>query len=136
MRPEYFSFSNFSFKTMAESSPKRNIPPALAKLLEWDKKATKEAFEAFDKKFGYQKNELNMKYLEISAHGLIWLVACVALLYFGFSPLLWMNMLVLQVLDIVLIAGIKAFVRRRRPSLNKDDMFFTKGMYVQFHDFF
>ena len=45
-----------------------------------------------------------MKALELSGHGLIWLGICLAMLYFGFDPSLWMNMLMLQVLDIVLIA--------------------------------
>ena len=114
---------------MASESPsKRNLPPWLVKTLEWDKKVTKEAFEAFDKKLGYIKYKTHMKTLEISCHGLIWLVGCVAFLYFGFDPVLWMNMLVLQILDIVLIAVAKAFVRRRRPSWRtNDDMFFTHG---------
>lgn len=106
---------------------KRNLPPWLIQILEWDKTMTKKAFDAFDTKFGYTKYRHQMKILEISCHGLIWLVGCLAFLYLGFDCGLWMNMLVLQVLDIVLIAGIKAFVRRRRPALNQDDMFFTKG---------
>lgn len=120
---------NFIFQAMSSSDakPKRNIPTWLSQILEQDKALTKKAFDAFDSKFGYKKYQSHMKALEISCHGLIWLVACVALLYFGFSSYLWMNMLVLQVLDIVLIATIKAFVRRQRPALNQDDMFFTRG---------
>ena len=106
---------------------KRNLPPWLIQLLDWDVVMTKKAFDAFDQKYGYEKYQKQMKWLEISCHGLIWLVMCVAFLYFEFSALLWMNMIVLQILDIVLIAVIKAFVRRRRPALNKDDMFFTRG---------
>lgn len=106
---------------------KRNLPQWLVKTLEYDQKMTKVAFDAFDNKFGYQKWRSHMKALEISCHGLIWLVVCVAFLYFGSDPVLWMNMLVYQILDIILIAVIKAFVRRRRPALCADDMFFTKG---------
>jgi len=106
---------------------KRNLPPWLIQILEWDKTMTKKAFDAFDTKFGYTQYRQQMKALEISCHGLIWLVGCLAFLYLGFDCGLWMNMLILQILDIVLIAGIKAFVRRRRPALNQDDMFFTKG---------
>ena len=106
---------------------KRNLPPWLVQVLEWDKSMTKKAFEAFDTKFGYEKYRPQMKALEISCHGLVWLFVCLAFLYLGFDSVLWMNMLVLQILDIILIAGIKAFVRRRRPALNQDDMFFTKG---------
>ena len=64
-----------------------------------------------------------MKALEISGHGLIWLGICLAMLYFGFDPSLWFNLLVLQVLDIVLVAVIKAIARRRRPALSENDMF-------------
>ena len=106
---------------------KRNLPPWMIQLLDWDVIMTRKAFDAFDKNFGYQKYEKHMKYLEISCHGLIWLFVCVAFLYFGFNSLIWMNMLALQIMDIILIAVIKAFVRRPRPKLNKDDMFFTKG---------
>ncbi len=112
---------------MEDSKSKRNLPPWLKQILEKDQALTKAAFDIFDAKFGYQKYRPHMKALEVSCHGLIWLVGCVAMLYFGFSATCWMNMLMLQVLDIVLIAGIKAFVRRRRPSLCADDMFFTKG---------
>jgi len=70
---------------MAESPNKRNLPPWLVKTLEWDKKVTKTAFEAFDKNFGFNKYRTHMKTLEISCHGLIWLVVCVAFLYFGYD---------------------------------------------------
>lgn len=112
---------------MTTMETKRVLPPWLSKVLEWDKAFTKQCFEAFDKNLGYQKYQSHMKTLEISCHGLIWLVVCVAMLYFGFSAYLWMNMLLLQILDITLIASIKAVARRRRPALNADDMFFTKG---------
>lgn len=111
---------------MAERE-KRNLPSWLVQTLEWDKKITKTAFEYFDNKFGYKKYRSHMKALELSGHGLIWLGICLAMLYFGFDPSLWMNMLMLQVLDIVLIAIVKAVTRRRRPALSEDDMFFTKG---------
>ena len=106
---------------------KRQLPPWLHGLLEWDKKITKAAFDGFNAHFGYEKYRSHMKALELSCHGLIWLAGCIAMLYFGFNATCWVNMLVLQVLDIVLIAVIKAFVRRRRPALCVDDMFFTKG---------
>ena len=107
---------------MAERN-KRNLPDWLFQMLEWDKKITKTAFEWFDGHFGYKKYRMHMKALELSGHGLIWLVVCFAMLYFGFDPSLWMNMLMLQVLDIILIAITKAIARRRRPALSEDDMF-------------
>ena len=106
---------------------KRNLPPWMLQILHWDVVMTKKAFDAFDQKFGYEKYQKELKYLEISCHGLIWIIACVAFLYFGFSPELWMNLLTLQILDIILIAVIKAFVRRKRPVYNQNDMVFTHG---------
>lgn len=111
---------------MAERN-KRDLPDWLFQTLEWDKKITKTAFEWFDGHFGYKKYRSHMKALELSGHGLIWLVLCFAMLYFGFDPSLWSNMLMLQFLDIILIAITKAIARRRRPALSEDDMFVTLG---------
>lgn len=109
------------------SSEKRCLPPALVKLLEWDKAATKKLFDMFDRQCGYAKNRQYLHALEISCHGLIWLGATVALLYFGFSPLIWVNFLALLLVDIVIVASLKAFTRRRRPTLNAVDMYVTIG---------
>jgi hypothetical protein len=114
---------------MAERN-KRDLPDWLFQILEWDKKITKTAFECFDGHFGYKKYRSHMKALELSGHGLIWLVVCFAMLYFGFDPSLWMNMLMLQVLDIILIAITKAIARRRRPALSEDDMFVSFLMHI------
>ena len=114
---------------MAERN-KRDLPDWLFQILEWDKKITKTAFEWFDGHFGYKKYRSHMKALELSGHGLIWLVVCFAMLYFGFDPSLWMNMLMLQVLDIILIAVTKAIARRRRPALSEDDMFVSFLMHI------
>ena len=114
---------------MAERN-KRDLPDWLSQILEWDKKITKTAFEWFDGHFGYKKYRSHMKALELSGHGLIWLVVCFAMLYFGFDPSLWMNMLMLQVLDIILIAVTKAIARRRRPALSEDDMFVSFLMHI------
>ena len=83
--------------TNAHDTPKRNIPEELKALLEWDKKITKVAFDAFDKRFGYQKYRTQMKWLENSCHGIPWLVTSVAMLYLGAWPgglELWMNLLI------------------------------------------
>jgi uncharacterized membrane protein len=56
---------------------------------------------------------------QLSFHGVPWLAGCMAMLYFGFSQYLWINMLLLLVVDIVFVSIIKAFTRRRRPLVNK-----------------
>ena len=112
------------------STSKRTVPANLRSLLEWDRKVTKIAFDAFDKRFGYQKYHNQMKWLENSCHGIFWLVLTFAMLYFGSWPgglVLWMNLLVYLIIDIIFVAVTKAFSRRRRPTLkNNDDIWFTK----------
>ena len=116
-------------KQDTQFAPKRQIPDGLKSILEWDKKITKSVFETFDKKFGYQKYRSQMKWLENSCHGIPWLVLNVAMLYLGAWPgglELWMNLLVNLILDITFVAIIKAFARRRRPSLQSDEQWFAK----------
>ena len=91
---------------------KREIPPWLAALLEWDKKVTKAAFDQFDRKFGYNKHRSNLKFLEYSCHGVPWLGGAIIMLYMGSSNLeLWMNLLVMLIIDIVVVAFVKAATR-------------------------
>ena len=113
-----------------DSTLKRTMPANLISLFKWDRKVTKIAFDAFGKRFGYQKYYNQMKWLETSCHGIIWLVVTIAMLYLGSWPGglgLWMNLLVYLIIDIVFVAVTKAFFRRRRPTFkNNDDMWFTK----------
>merc|ERR1712110_3633 len=114
---------------MSQDTPKRKIPEELKALLEWDKKITKVAFDAFDKRFGYQKYRTQMKWLENSCHGIPWLIASVAMLYLGAWPgglELWMNLLIYLIVDIIFVAVIKALARRRRPSYQTDEQWFAK----------
>uniref|UniRef100_T1JHM8 Phosphatidic acid phosphatase type 2/haloperoxidase domain-containing protein n=1 Tax=Strigamia maritima TaxID=126957 RepID=T1JHM8_STRMM len=66
--------------------------------------------------------------LEISCHGLSWLSLCCIMLWFSqnqtFQQLI-VNLFFALILDIVLVAVIKATVRRGRPSGNRNDMKFT-----------
>merc|ERR1719431_1338494 len=66
----------------------------------------------------------HLKSLEISCHGIPWLVGCLAGLYLTQFPL-FLNLLLGLILDIAVVAVIKAFTRRRRPSMNVDDQFAT-----------
>ncbi|XP_036595310.1 phospholipid phosphatase 6 [Trichosurus vulpecula] len=69
-----------------------------------------------------------MKLLEISGHGILWLACTAYCLYQSDS---WagrevlVNLLFALLLDLVLVALLKGLVRRRRPSHNQMDMFFT-----------
>lgn len=69
-----------------------------------------------------------MKLLEISGHGIPWLLGTLYCLLRSDS---WagrevlMNLLFALLLDLLLVAVIKGLVRRRRPAHNQKDMFFT-----------
>ncbi|XP_020861986.1 polyisoprenoid diphosphate/phosphate phosphohydrolase PLPP6 [Phascolarctos cinereus] len=69
-----------------------------------------------------------MKLLEISGHGVLWLAGTAYCLYQSDS---WagrevlVNLLFALLLDLVLVALLKGLVRRRRPSHNQMDMFFS-----------
>ena len=116
-------------KTNLHSQTKREVPEGLKSVLEWDKKITRKTFDAFDKKFGYLNYRSQMKWLENSCHGIPWLVLTVAMIYLGAWPggvELWMNLLVYLLVDIAFVAVIKAFARRRRPSIQSDEQWFAK----------
>ena len=116
-------------KQTSQFTTKREVPTWLKSLLEWDKRVTKTVFNEFDKKFGYQNYRSQMKWLENSCHGIPWLVIPVAMLYLGAWPgglELWINLLIYVILDICCVAIIKAFARRRRPSLQSDEQWFAK----------
>ncbi|KAG9350950.1 hypothetical protein JZ751_024839 [Albula glossodonta] len=69
-----------------------------------------------------------MKLVEISGHGIPWLAGVLYCLYKSDSAAgqeVMLNLLMALVLDLVLVAVVKAVVRRRRPSHNRMDMFAT-----------
>ncbi|XP_061095864.1 polyisoprenoid diphosphate/phosphate phosphohydrolase PLPP6 [Conger conger] len=69
-----------------------------------------------------------MKLVEISGHGIPWLAGVLYCLYKSDSAAgqeVMLNLLMALVMDLVLVAVVKAVVRRRRPSHNRMDMFAT-----------
>ncbi|KAL1022508.1 hypothetical protein UPYG_G00028620 [Umbra pygmaea] len=69
-----------------------------------------------------------MKLIEISGHGIPWLVGTFYGLYKADSAAgqeVMMNLLMALILDLILVGVVKAVVRRRRPSHNRMDMFAT-----------
>ena len=63
--------------------------------------------------------------------GIPWLFVAIAGLYTSGSAF-FLNLLLALVLDIVVVAIIKAFTRRRRPAYNVDDQFATVKMVDKF----
>lgn len=69
-----------------------------------------------------------MKLIEISGHGIPWLVGTAYCLYKSDSTAgqeVMLNLFMGLLLDLVLVGIVKAVVRRRRPSHNRMDMFAT-----------
>ncbi|KAG7316700.1 hypothetical protein KOW79_020241 [Hemibagrus wyckioides] len=69
-----------------------------------------------------------MKLVEISGHGIPWLIGAAYCMYKSDSAAgqeVMLNLLMALVLDLVLVAIVKAVVRRRRPAHNRMDMFAT-----------
>lgn len=69
-----------------------------------------------------------MKLIEISGHGIPWLVGGAYCLYKSDSAAgqeVMLNLLMGLLLDLILVGIVKAVVRRRRPAHNRMDMFAT-----------
>ncbi|XP_066533510.1 polyisoprenoid diphosphate/phosphate phosphohydrolase PLPP6 [Hoplias malabaricus] len=67
-----------------------------------------------------------MKLVEVSGHGIPWLLGAAYCLYKSDSAAgqeVMLNLLMALVLDLVLVGIVKALVRRRRPAHNRMDMF-------------
>ena len=69
--------------------------------------------------------------MQISCHGLPWLFLSIAGLYSIGGPL-FLNLLLALLLDIAVVAVLKAFTRRRRPSYNVDDQYATVKLVDKF----
>ncbi|KAK2863916.1 hypothetical protein Q7C36_003070 [Tachysurus vachellii] len=69
-----------------------------------------------------------MKLVEISGHGIPWIIGAAYCMYKSDSAAgqeVMLNLLMALVLDLVLVTIVKALVRRRRPAHNRMDMFAT-----------
>lgn len=94
------------------------VPPALKKILEQDVKIT-DRFVSYLLQFASFKSlKIHCKFLEVSCDGIAWLCTWIAFIWLINSNNLYamqVNMLVGLLLDIVVVAVLKSFVRRRRP---------------------
>ena len=104
----------------------RDLPPLLVNLLEWDKKISASIYRLGKEKYSEPRQHESyvnaLKYLEYSCHGLPWLVAPLIVLYMqAGTEELWMNLMLALFIDLVIVASVKAFTRRRRPVYNNPD---------------
>jgi len=116
---------------MADSQSKREIPSGLKSVLEADIKLSKDFVEYVNKNYPVATYRSHLKSLEISCHGIPWLFISIAGLYSFTSPFFF-NLLLALILDIVVVAVVKAFTRRRRPAYNVDDQYATVKMVDKF----
>ncbi|CAN7994296.1 unnamed protein product [Ixodes hexagonus] len=78
----------------------------------------------------------SMVLLEYSAHGIPWLMGTCALIWFArdrHTEAFCVNLLLALVLDLVAVGFVKAVARRRRPPMNRNDMFAT--VLMDMHSF-
>ena len=124
---------------MDDNKPKREVPSELKKILEFDVKLSKDLVERVNQlypiaTYRYASTQLyvykfffraHLKSLEVSCHGIPWLMLAIAGIYVTNLKEASVNLLIGLVLDIVIVAVLKAFTRRRRPAYDVDDQVFT-----------
>ncbi|XP_063634358.1 polyisoprenoid diphosphate/phosphate phosphohydrolase PLPP6 [Cydia splendana] len=102
---------------------KRQVPKMLQKILQYDIQVTKKFVDGALQNTALRSLRNHAKFLEVSCHGIVWLAGWLSFIWlFNNKDLyqLQVNMLIALILDIVIIAVLKAFVRRRRPvPMNK-----------------
>ncbi|XP_028174796.1 polyisoprenoid diphosphate/phosphate phosphohydrolase PLPP6 isoform X1 [Ostrinia nubilalis] len=105
------------------SEEKRQVPKMLQNILRYDVQVTKKFVEMALKTSPLRSLRNHAKLLEVSCHGIVWLAGWLSFIWLFNNKELYqiqVNMLIALILDIIVIAVIKAFVRRRRPvPMNK-----------------
>ncbi|KAH8249156.1 hypothetical protein KR032_006365, partial [Drosophila birchii] len=99
--------------------------PALKFLLEKDVQVSKHFVVAVSNLSFFKSLRIHSQFLEISCHGVAWFASWIAFIWLLSSKDLYqmqVNMLFGLVLDVVVVAVLKALVRRRRPVASKDMM--------------
>lgn len=117
---------------MDDNKPKREVPSELKKILEFDVKLSKDLVERVNQLYPIATYRAHLKSLEISCHGIPWLMLAIAGIYVTNLKEASVNLLIGLVLDIVIVAVLKAFTRRRRPAYDVDDQVATVKMVDKF----
>ncbi|XP_017095859.2 polyisoprenoid diphosphate/phosphate phosphohydrolase PLPP6 [Drosophila bipectinata] len=97
--------------------------PALKYLLEKDVQLSKYFVVAVSNSTFFKSLKIHSRFLEISCDGIAWFASWIAFIYMFSSKNLYqmqVNMLFGLILDVVIVAVLKALVRRRRPVASKD----------------
>ncbi|KAK4877149.1 hypothetical protein RN001_009655 [Aquatica leii] len=104
---------------------KRKVPKGIQFILEEDKYYT-EKFVLWANQFlPFRSLRIHYKALEITCHGVPWFACWMAFMWIYTNESIvqmQINMLLGLILDVVFVVILKAYVRRRRPMANTDDM--------------
>lgn len=108
---------------IGEEQTKRQVPPMLQKVLRYDVQVTKKFVEMALKVTALRSIRNHSQLFEVSCHGIVWLAGWLTFIWLFSQKELYqlqVNMLIALILDIIVIAVVKAAVRRRRPvPMNK-----------------
>ncbi|OAD52747.1 Presqualene diphosphate phosphatase, partial [Eufriesea mexicana] len=102
---------------------KREIPSVIRHILDIDTQLSK-TFVKWAENLAFTPQI--MRYctaLELSCHGITWFISLIAFIWILDNKSLYqmqVNLLIALLLDIIVIAVLKAMTRRRRPTINKD----------------
>lgn len=116
---------------MAQSKPPPlgwKSHPVLLQLKEADEKISRRCFLAANRFSPMASWRPTMVLLEYSAHGIPWLLMNTLLIWFVTNRELeafYINLFLALCIDLIAVACVKSIARRRRPVVNRDDMFFT-----------
>ncbi|XP_033195218.1 polyisoprenoid diphosphate/phosphate phosphohydrolase PLPP6 isoform X1 [Bombus vancouverensis nearcticus] len=106
-----------------EKHPKREIPSMLNKILDRDVQLTRSVVKCVENLPLMRKLRMHYKMLEISCHAVPWITSILAFIWILNNKNLYqmqVNLLMALILDIIVIAILKAYIRRRRPAVNDD----------------
>ncbi|XP_033364408.1 phospholipid phosphatase 6 isoform X1 [Bombus vosnesenskii] len=106
-----------------EKHPKREIPSMLNKILDRDVQLTRSVVKCVENLPLMGKLRMHYKMLEISCHAVPWITSILAFIWILNNKNLYqmqVNLLMALILDIIIIAILKAYIRRRRPAVNDD----------------
>ncbi|XP_064458551.1 polyisoprenoid diphosphate/phosphate phosphohydrolase PLPP6-like [Ornithodoros turicata] len=102
--------------------------PLLLQLKQADEKLSSKCFLAANNHSPMASWRSTMILLEYSAHGIPWLLVDVLLVWFVTDRELcafYINLFLALCIDLIAVACVKSAARRKRPVVNRQDMFFT-----------
>ncbi|XP_012279410.1 inactive phospholipid phosphatase 7 [Orussus abietinus] len=117
---------------MSQTSEKRNVPSILRRVLAVDAFLTDVFANTLETILPLRQLRIHYKVLEVSCHGIPWLACWLSLIWI-MNKRSWYqmqtNFLIGLIVDIIFVAILKAFTRRRRPRRNSDPLLLGPDKY-------